>query len=216
MPEIKFCGLTRAADAAQAIALGADYLGVVLAPSARQLSLEAARALFASTGSAPRRVGVFVDPSVDEVLAAIETLGLHAVQLHGSPAEGTIAAIRAAGSAQVWSVVPMTGAAAQVARPLPVAGRSDVLLFDTSVGGRTGGTGRAFDWAGARATLDRFRPNARIAIAGGLRADNVASAIRALSPDIVDVSSGVEASPGVKDHQRMNAFVEAVRGRQDP
>jgi phosphoribosylanthranilate isomerase len=79
------------------------------------------------------------------------------------------------------------------------------------VGGRTGGSGRAFDWAAARGAIDALRPRARIALAGGLGPHNVVAAIQSLAPDIVDVSSGVETTPGVKDHEMMTAFAAAVR-----
>ncbi|MGQ0647702.1 MAG: phosphoribosylanthranilate isomerase [Gemmatimonadaceae bacterium] len=212
-PEIKFCGLTRAVDAGHGAALGADYLGVVLAPSPRRVTMHAARDMFGSLGDEPRRVGVFVEPSVHEVLTAIEGLRLHAVQLHGAMSVETLDAIRADSAVSVWCVVPVVGGrVADSARV--VVTYCDVLLFDTSVEGRTGGTGRAFDWAAARTVLDGFRDAARIALAGGLHAGNVASAVHALSPDIVDVSSGIEASPGIKDHDRMTAFAEAVRGNR--
>lgn len=210
MPEIKFCGLTRREDVEHAVALGAEYVGVVLAPSPRQLSLGAARDMFASLGQGTRWVGVLVDPTLDEIARAADTLGLAAVQVHGelpAPAED----IRSRTGAEVWGVVGVgqNGSIANI--PGMFAGH-DLLLFDTSLRGATGGTGRSFDWRGARVVVDSFRTKARIALAGGLRTDNVREAICTLLPQLVDVSSGVEVSPGVKDQQRMTAFVAVVRG----
>jgi phosphoribosylanthranilate isomerase len=92
---------------------------------------------------------------------------------------------------------------------------ADAVVLDAKVSGRLGGTGTAFDWDGVARTLDRQRVRARIVLAGGLNQDNVAQAVRIVAPDIVDVSSGVESAPGIKDHARMRAFGDAVRRRGD-
>ena len=210
VPDIKFCGLTRAVDAAHAVALGVHYLGVVLAPSPRQLGVQAARELFRTLGGGPPRVGVFVTPSLDDLAQAVEALQLSAVQIHGAfPLE--VGALRARLGVAVWGVADVTGAHIDSA-VTDLANDLDVLLLDTSVDGRSGGSGRAFDWAGTRARVSALRSRTRVAVGGGLRPENVAEAVGTLSPDIVDVSSGIEASPGVKDHARMLAFVTAARG----
>ena len=213
--EVKFCGLTRAADLAHALALEVDYVGVVLGPSPRRLDVPSARRLLETMGAGtrPRRVGVFVDPTVDDVRRAVEALRLDAVQLHGTPSPDAVERMRRDSPVQVWrvlAVAPDPG----VTRPSGPDWDAEVVLFDTSVAGRTGGTGRTFDWVRARPSLDAARRTCRVAVAGGLRPENVGAAIRALSPDIVDVSSGIESAPGIKDHQRMSEFVIAVRGRE--
>ncbi|MBC7895979.1 MAG: phosphoribosylanthranilate isomerase [Cytophagaceae bacterium] len=211
MPEFKFCGLTRAEDVAHAVTLGAHYLGFILAPSPRQRSIAQFRALVASLGATPAtRVGVFVSPTTDELARAVEALSLGAVQVHGT-LPMPVAELRAEIGASVWCVMGVSGAVVEPGADL-LAADADVLLFDTSVAGRTGGSGRAFDWAGVRASLEAVRGRARIALAGGLGSHNVADAIQALAPDIVDVSSGIERTPGVKDHGMMTAFASAVRG----
>lgn len=214
MAEIKFCGLTRPEDAALAAALGASWAGVILAPSPREVSLARATRVLEALGAArgpgvPRRVGVFVSPSVDDLGLAVEALGLDAVQLHGAwplpPTE-----LRGRLRVQLWGVSAVD-AGGDVTDAADVAAGIDVLLFDTKVAGRTGGSGQAFDWTRARSGIEHLRARARVAVAGGLHPGNVAEAIRSLAPDIVDVSSGVEASPGVKDPARMTAFALAVR-----
>jgi phosphoribosylanthranilate isomerase len=211
VPEIKFCGLTRPVDAAHAVALGADYLGVVLAPSPRQVTIAAARRLFDPSVTTTRRVGVFVAPALDDLRRAVDELALDAVQLHGvgpAPLEDLRSALGA--EVAVWGVAGVEGATVDAAA-VTLARACDVLLFDSRIAGHTGGSGRAFDWTAARSTVDGLRGSARIALAGGLHPGNVAEAVLALSPDIVDVSSGIEASPGVKDPARMTAFAAAVR-----
>jgi phosphoribosylanthranilate isomerase len=92
---------------------------------------------------------------------------------------------------------------------------ADAVVLDAKVSGKLGGTGTAFDWEGVAKTLDRQRVRARIVLAGGLNPENVAHAVHVVAPDIVDVSSGVESAPGIKDHARMRAFGDAVRNRGD-
>jgi phosphoribosylanthranilate isomerase len=88
---------------------------------------------------------------------------------------------------------------------------ADAVVLDAKVPGRLGGTGTAFDWEGVARALDRDRGRGRIVLAGGLNPENVSRAVRIVAPDIVDVSSGVESAPGIKDHARMRAFGDAVR-----
>jgi len=200
---IKICGLTRAEDAATAVAAGADALGVVLAPSKRQVTLDQAAAVFADVPPLVARVGVFVDAQADAVWEAVARLGLTAVQFHGDEAPETCAA----------APVPVIKAlrvgpgfdAADVGR---YRGAVAALLLDTYVPGEQGGTGMTFDWDRVAGLLPRDIP---VVLAGGLGPDNVAEAVRTLRPYAVDVSSGVEQAPGVKDHARVAAFCDAVR-----
>jgi phosphoribosylanthranilate isomerase len=210
--EVKFCGLTRAADAAMAASLGASYAGVIFAAGPRHLTMvQAIEVVTPLRGMTIRRVGVFADQDPPSIEAMVTDVGLDVVQLHGANAADRAQAVRArlGSAAEVWVVVPMgAGGSPEGGLPADVHG----MVFDTAAAGRVGGSGRAFDWAGARGTVDAVRGSAPIILAGGLHPGNVASAIALLAPDVVDVSSGVESAPGLKDHERMRAFVDAVRG----
>jgi phosphoribosylanthranilate isomerase len=212
--EIKFCGLTRADDAAEAERLGATYVGVIFAGGPRRLAPEAARSVHAAAAPHVRRVGVFGADSADRLAAAALDLGLDVIQLHGDPAARDVEALRGVFGGAVWAVARVTGdrLPAVTAELFEVA---DAVVLDARVDGAIGGTGLPLPWADLAEQVGRAREGhrARLAVAGGLRPSNVASAIAALSPDIVDVSSGVESAPGVKDHQLMRAFARAVRGR---
>lgn len=212
--EVKFCGLTRAADAVAASRSGAGYLGVIFAESRRRLGAEAARVVLdagtsAFSGSRARRVGVFGRAAAEEVGHIAREAELDIVQLHGDPDPHEIDAVRAHFAGDVWAVLRLEGAV------LPdeaeaVAAAADALVIDAKAPGALGGTGRSLDWRGLSASLAGLRSHAPLVLAGGLTPDNVAVAIAILRPDVVDVSSGVEASPGVKDHERMRAFAEAA------
>jgi phosphoribosylanthranilate isomerase len=197
---IKVCGLTRPEDAAAAEALGVDAIGVIFAPtSRRRLDLERAAVVVAPLGPFVTRVGVFVEPQLDQVEAAVERLRLQAVQLHGRVAPALVAAVRQR-VLVIRSVAWREGLDVEELAAWPVDG----LLVD----GPDAGSGEPFDWAGAGAL-------ARLpswTLAGGLDPDNVAEAILRLRPAAVDVASGVESAPGIKDAARMAAFVAAVRG----
>lgn len=199
---IKICGLTRAEDAAAAVSAGVDALGVVLAPSKRQVALEEAADVLADVPPFVARIGVFVNAHADEVWEAVARLGLSAVQFHGDEAPETCAA----------SPVPVIKAL-RVGPDFNAAGVDayrgvvSALLLDTFVPGEQGGTGTAFDWYDVAGRLPRWAP---VVLAGGLGPANVGSAIRALAPYAVDVSSGVESAPGIKDHRSIEAFVAAV------
>jgi phosphoribosylanthranilate isomerase len=212
---VKVCGLTSAADAALAARLGAAALGVILAPSPRRLDLSRAAEVLAAAPQGVLRVGVFVDPDPDAVVEAVAACALDWVQLSGRepPARATaiMAAVRAAGAR------PGLLNAVHVRSEADIAGLgaypADAFLLDSPPRrGRMGGTGRAFDWSMARA-LPVGRD--RVALAGGLTAENLAAAVARVRPVMVDVCSGVEAAPGIKDAGRLSAFMEAAR-RPEP
>ena len=210
--EVKFCGLTRERDALEAARLGAAYVGAIFAGGPRLVDAERAAANFASLSSQVRRVGVFGDQTVEEIRTAVDVAALDVVQLHGDPTVSEVRAIREALDAVVWPVCRVEGASlpAEADRLAEAAG---VLVLDAKIPGALGGTGRALPWpelAGAVAAL-RERVPCRIVLAGGLDPDNVGRAIDLLHPDVVDVSSGVEHAPGLKDHGRMRAFMSAVQ-----
>jgi len=206
--EIKFCGLTRAEDARAAAMCGARYAGVIFAGGPRALEPAAAAMVLDATGGALARVGVFGTAEPSEVARVVRAARLDVAQLHGEPTALQIRAVRAATGAQVWAVLRVDGAA-DADRLDELDGEADAVVFETRVPGRLGGTGVAFDWdAAARGPRPR---RSKLVVAGGLTPENVALAIAALTPHVVDVSSGVESSPGVKDHQRLRDFADAVR-----
>lgn len=199
---IKFCGITRRADLEAAATAGADAIGVILvAGSPRSLDLARARDLMRFAPPFLARVGVFADEDPIRIRRIREDLGLTAVQLHGSESPGHCAAvggirIKTLRVREDWSPASM--------EPYEV----EAFLLEAPVPGALGGGGVAFDWS----RLAGLAGDRRIIVAGGLTPDNVAEAVRLLRPYAVDVSSGVEQSPGVKDPELMRAFVQAVRG----
>jgi len=199
---VKICGITRAEDAASAVACGADAIGFVFAASPRRVTPEQAAEVAASVPPPVARVGVFVEPALDDVEHAVSVAGLTAVQLCGEVPPEFCSAI----SVPVIKVLAV-GADFDAGVADPFRGHVAALLLDTYVAGKAGGTSRTFDWHGA-GELPRWAP---VFVAGGLAPDNVSRAIRALRPFAVDVSSGVESAPGVKDPARIAAFCSAVR-----
>jgi phosphoribosylanthranilate isomerase len=207
--ELKFCGLTRAVDARAAAMLGARYVGVVFAPGPRRLTPAVAATVLDGAGGSLQRVGVFATTDAAEISGVVHTARLDIVQLHGDASARDVRKIRERTGARVWAVLRIKGAAL-ADRVDELDGEADAIVFDALVAGRLGGTGKSFDWsAAARGSRPR---RSRLVVAGGLTPENVAQALAALSPDIVDVSSGVELRPGVKDHERMRVFADAVRG----
>jgi phosphoribosylanthranilate isomerase len=210
--EIKFCGLTRAADAAEAVTLGASYVGVIFASGPRRLSLQEAAEVLADVPMSVRRVGVFAETTVDAIAAAAERLKLGAVQLHGENGDRLLESVRSRFDGEVWSVLRLRdGRLPSVAAEMFTS--ADAVLLEAHVAGKLGGTGVSLPWERLVDELGPLRTNgdgARLVLAGGLKAENVGEAIRLLRPDVVDVSSGVETAPGIKDHARMRAFRDAV------
>ena len=207
--EIKFCGLTRAEDAEQAVALGASFVGVIFAGGARTVTVDRAALVFQNVPATVRRVGVFADQSIDEVARAAAALRLWAVQLHGSTDPTRIAALRTVFHGEIWPVVRVD--ADILPRSFSECLRmGDGVVLDAFVPGLLGGTGVVLPWMALSSQVRALRGARRIILAGGLRADNVGQAIAAIEPQIVDVSSGVESAPGIKDHERMRAFRDAV------
>jgi phosphoribosylanthranilate isomerase len=197
---VKVCGVTRPEDAVAAETLGADAIGVIFAAaSRRRLDLARAAAVVAPLGPFVTRVGVFLEPSLDEVEAAVERLRLQAVQLHGRVAPALIDAVRRRVPV-IRSIAWRAGLDVEELASWSVDG----LLID----GPAAGSGEAFDWAGAGdlGGLPSWT------LAGGLDPGNVAEAILRLRPTAVDVASGVESAPGIKDVAMMAAFMAAVRG----
>lgn len=209
-PAVKVCGLTRREDAVVADEAGAAYLGAILAPGYRRsVTADAAGVIFRSLLATP--VGVFVDAGPDELLATARSAGIRVVQLHGNEPPELADRVRSAGY-QAWKAVRVRHADDVSAALRRYAGAVDALLLDGYDPSAAGGTGTRFDWGAVAARLADEPPGGlAIVAAGGLRPDNVTHAIRTLRPHAVDVSSGVEQAPGVKDPAAVRAFVRAVR-----
>lgn len=208
MVEIKICGLTRAVDAEYADAAGASYLGVVFAGGPRQRLPQQARETLA--GRRARKVGVFADQPEGEIAEIAREVGLNVVQLHRVSDPGRVQAVRAATGLEVWAVIRSAdGTLPDSAED--IAEEADALVVDALVPGQLGGNGVAVPWLELGASLDAMERGHRIVLAGGLTPENVAEAIDYVSPMVVDVSSGVESAPGIKDHARIRAFIAAAR-----
>jgi phosphoribosylanthranilate isomerase len=203
---VKICGLTRPEDALRAAELGADALGVVFAPSPRQVDIARAVEVLALTPVDVERVGVFVDQPLEFMIEAAEACRLGWIQLHGREPEEIAEAI----PVKVIRAVHLRGAGdLEKVEGYP----ADAFLLDAPPrDGRRGGTGRKFDW-GEAGVLPW--PRRRVIVAGGLDARNVGAVIEVLRPGGVDVASGVESRLGVKDELKIEAFVGAVRAADD-
>jgi phosphoribosylanthranilate isomerase len=196
---VKICGLTRVADAELAVQLGADAVGFVFWPaSPRSLDPAAARAIVRALPEGVMKVGVFVNQSVSFMNQVAGEAGLTHVQLHGDETPDVAAAL----SVPVIKAISLAGRGA-VVEAWPA---DTVWLVDAHDPDRRGGTGTTADWAAA-ASLARTR---RVWLAGGLTAANVEEAVRQVRPFGIDVSSGVEKAPGVKDQDRLRAFFAVV------
>jgi phosphoribosylanthranilate isomerase len=213
--EIKFCGLTQPEDAAEAVRLGASYLGVIFAGGVRNVSPATAREVQGCAPARVGRVGVFAASTAEAIAKGAAAGGVGIVQLHGDPTAHDVDAVRARFAGQVWAVVRVQDRLPDHAAPLfDVA---DAVVLDARVDRALGGTGVAFQWAAVAGAVERARRGrrGRLVVAGGLRPENVGLAIAELAPDVVDVSSGVESAPGIKDHDLMRAFAHAAGAARD-
>ena len=213
MVEVKICGLTRAVDAEYADAAGASYLGVIFAGGPRQRLPQQARDTLA--GRRARKVGVFADQAPGEIADIAREVGLDVIQLHAESQAERVHAVRAATGLEVWAVLRTSdGTLPDDAEDL--ADEADALVVDALVPGKLGGSGVAIPWLLLGESLDDMERGHRIVLAGGLTSENVAEAIDYVSPMVVDVSSGVESAPGIKDHERIRAFIAAARAAGHP
>lgn len=210
MTAVKICGVGRRRDVEAAAGAGADYVGLVFADSPRRVTAERALEL---SEEARRRgldpVGVFVDRGAAEVEDRAGEAGLRVVQLHGRETPETCRLLRETGRV-VWKAVRPRSREALWAAADRYRDVADALLVEGHSPRRAGGTGSAFphEWLEGP---DGRRLDARLVLAGGLDADNVAAAVRRVRPAVVDVSSGVESAPGEKSPDAIRAFVAAVR-----
>jgi phosphoribosylanthranilate isomerase len=210
MPRVKICGITRAEDAELAASLGAWAIGFILWPQSKRV---ADPAVAAGIARAMRRrlelVGVFVNPTLDEVVQAAESIGLTYVQLHGDEGPAFCTAVAERTGARVIKALGVgSGADIRAAERY----HTDLHMLDAAAGAAYGGTGRTWDWD----LVSQRRSNVPLILSGGLTPDNVAEAIAAVRPWGVDVSSGVESAPGIKDPAKLEAFFVAARGTAVP
>lgn len=211
--QIKICGLTNLADAQVAVEAGVDLLGFILYPRSPRFVepvtvAQIVAALRRTYAQLPRCVGVFVNVPVDQVRQILDETGLDLAQLHGDETPGAVAALpgqayKALRPASAGEALDLASCYAPLGLP---AGPS--LLIDAYSPQYYGGTGERADWQAAAEIAARY-PG--VLLAGGLTPANVAAAVETARPWGVDVASGVEASPGRKDHAAIQAFIEAVR-----
>jgi phosphoribosylanthranilate isomerase len=203
--------LTRADDAREAARLGAAYIGAIFAGGPRHVTPERARELFGVATGGPSAVGVFGADDVDAIAADAITAGVEVIQLHGDPRAADVRAMRKRFGGSVWAVARADGSM------LPewaeeLFHEADAVLLDARVHGRLGGTGVKLEWGALADSVTALRGRTPVVLAGGLNPENVAEAVRLIAPDVVDVSSGVESAPGIKDHAKMRAFFDAAQG----
>ena len=209
MTWIKICGITNKEDALHAVEAGADALGFVFyEKSARNVDPGIVAAIISHLPTSIEKVGVFVNHGEEVICGIADEVGLTAVQFHGHDEDPHVSDLLASRRPDLKMLV-----AVPMLRPEPegqamIWNPQSVYAF---LADSSGGSGRSFDWAANKAVLDRIGQLSRVAIAGGLTPRNVAEAIGILHPWGVDVSSGVELAPGKKDHQKIRAFVDAVR-----
>ena len=200
---VKICGITRPEDAVAATESGADAIGLVFWPgSKRAIDADRAAMIVSTLPPSVAIVGVFVDPSLDDVMRISDGVGITAAQVCGNRND------------QDWSQLPRTlkiiRALAITVDSIPsalarIVGVSDYLV-DNGIAGHPGGTGQAYDWSLA----NRIKPFGRVWLAGGLTPQNVSDAIAVARPHAVDVSGGVEIAPGIKSIELIRSFIEAV------
>ena len=197
---IKICGLTRIEDVRTAVAAGVDAIGFVFTASPRRISAQKAAQLSLHIPAGVLRIGLFLNQPQHEIEAVLSEVKLDVLQFHGSECERDCLTF----GIPYLKAVAMTDehSAQQAETDYPGAMG---LLFDSHTVDKPGGSGKKFDW-----TLSRPL-NKPVWLAGGLNAENVGRAISMVKPCAVDVSSGVEASPGIKDEMKINAFVRAVK-----
>ncbi len=205
---VKICGITTPDAMTAAIESGADFVGLVFHPaSPRYLAIEVAAYLAGYVPESVKKVGLFVDPSEDQLALTLSSVRLDMIQLHGQESPDRVAEIRLKFGLPVMKALSI-GEKSDLTQIDLYASASDWLLLDAKgTKEMPGGNGLAFDWA----LLDGFESPRPWMLAGGLTPETVAQAISRLTPTSVDVSSGVESSRGVKDVAKIRAFIEAAK-----
>lgn len=207
--QAKICGLSTPETLDAALKGGASHVGFVFfAKSPRNLTADAAAMLAARVPAHVKIVGLFVDPSADDIARVRQLVRLDVIQLHGSEPPETVARIRTTTGLKVWKAIPV-----RTARDLGAAdryrGAASLVLYDAKPPAGSnlpGGNGLRFDWE----LLRGHRHPLPWALSGGLDANNIADAVRITGAPLIDVSSGVESAPGVKDMDKIAAFLKAA------
>ena len=209
-PKVKMCGISKVETIPAVVEAKPDYMGLVFAPSKRQVTVEQAKILIEELHKqcinhydtkVVKTVGVFVNETLDNLVRIADTANLDAVQLHGDEDEAFIQSLKERTNVEVWKAVQIRSAADAEAW---IDSSADMLLFDAYHKDERGGMGEVFDWS----CLDEFeRP---FMLAGGIDSTNVARAIRTVRPYGIDISSGIETD-GVKDDEKIKAFTNIVR-----
>ena len=196
MLRVKVCGITRQSDANLACELGADAIGLIFYPkSPRNIEVEQAAAISKSLPVHVARIGVFVSPDLEQLRSHIDAVGLDAVQIHG---DHDFDALQYIGARRVILAI-QAGAKMTLEDLAPYHHRSAALLLDAHKSGQYGGTGAISNWDLAREAVS----DQRIILAGGLGPDNARKAVEYVNPYAIDVNSGVEESPGLKDREKL-------------
>ncbi len=227
MTWIKICGITNVEDALMAVEAGADALGFVFyEKSPRKIDPGTVRQIVAELPSHVEKVGVFVHRGADQATRIAEESGLTALQVHLQASDPEISlantplvAVASSRRRKLFLVLPATWAMGEGPVALNLSSfverrperPFDTIFLDSGTPEQPGGTGKPFEWARAAPVVEEMRKSVNVVIAGGLTPANVAEAIRILKPWGVDVASGVEASPGKKDSEKVRAFVAAAR-----
>ncbi len=211
---VKICANTCAEDALKAAELGADAVGFVFAPSKRQVDAAQVRAITEQLPAGVERVGVFAGSDAETIAEAMRAGGLTVAQLHGGVNLETVRALRSILGAGVeiihtvhWTVGEDDASEDAVRAQLRQLSPGERVLVDAKVGAASGGLGVSFDWERAAKVLGEFS-ELRLIVAGGLKPETVAEAVRVLKPYGVDVASGVEASAGKKDLEKLQRFIK--------
>ena len=211
MTQVKFCGITRPEDAELAADLGAWAVGLILWPgSPRACDLGVAAGISRSLRRRVEIAGVFVNATLEHVAATADGVGLSLIQLHGDEGPDYCREVQRRTGCRVIKATRVGGRAELQALR---AWHPDLHLLDTRVEGERGGTGRTWDWTLATEATNGEIP---VLLSGGLTPENVGQAIAAARPWGVDVASGVETEPGIKDPTRMEAFAVAAAGAPAP
>jgi phosphoribosylanthranilate isomerase len=214
---VKLCGIRRISDAEVAEDAGADFIGTVIEYPQSPRSLSVAEATALARASRVPSIAVVVDPSLEQIARIVDADSFTAVQLAGNEGPDIVGMFRSLRrDLEVWKVLHLSadpdGAEIEDVRARIVehtdAGIACAMI-DARIDGRPGGTGNTVGWRAARAIVDTM--STQVVLAGGLTPENIGDAIDAVRPRGVDVSSGIESSGGIKDPQRMRAFVRAAR-----
>jgi phosphoribosylanthranilate isomerase len=203
--------MTRPQDAALAAEIGVSYVGVVFADGPRRVTPTQGRAILDAAGPGVRRVGVFGNNMPEEIARVAEEARLDVVQLHADPTTDDVRAVRKKFGGDVWAAIRIAGSHISPESEV-LFSAADAIVLDARSEKGLGGTGEALPWSDLALELARDRRSAAVVLAGGLKPDNVGRAVRTLAPDVVDVSSGIEVSPGVKDAWLMREFYAAATG----